>query len=179
MSTSARREVNTVIRVGVTKNSLWYVALDLNSDLNIIKIYQNIWSAKNISIFYWPMTYHSAFGLRSLISQLFRLKLMKPQMNSGNFSKWCSTWNAIGWDSINPKARTTRMTSPSKALQFCCWTCAKCLEELHALLLTRRLEIQKCIEFKAPKASCWKKNGNMMEHGNMMLHAHAQHRAAF
>ena len=91
-------------------------------------------------------------------------------MNLATLAKWCSTWNSIavspdflqGWDQSTRMTCMTRMTSPSKALQFCCWTCAKCLEELHALLLTRRLEIQNALNlklFKAPKASCWEKMG--------------------
>ena len=89
-------------------------------------------------------------------------------MNLATLAKWCSTRNSIavspdflqGWDQSTRMTCMTRMTSPSKALQFCCWTCAKCLEELHALLLTRRLEIQNALNlklFKAPKASCWEK----------------------
>lgn len=149
-----RREANTAIRVGVTKKSLWHVAL------HIFKIYgqSKIWVHFS--------DHNEAFGLRSLISQLFRLNLMKAN-KLATLAKWCSTWNSIavspdflqGWDQ---STRMTRMTSPSKALQFCCWTSAKCLEELHALLLTRRLEIQNALNlklFKAPKASCWEKMG--------------------
>lgn len=152
-----RREANTAIRVGVTKNGLWHVAL------HIFKIYgqSKIWVHFS--------DHNEAFGLRSLISQLFRLNLMKAN-KLATLAKWCSTWNSIavspdflqGWDESTRMTRMTRMTSPSKALQFCCWTCAKCLEELHALLLTRRLEIQNALNlklFKAPKASCWEKMG--------------------
>lgn len=151
------KQVNTAIRVGVTKNSLWHVAL------HIFKIYgqSKIWVHFS--------DHNEAFGLRSLISQLFRLNLMKPN-KLATLAKWCSTWNSIAvspdflqiWDQSTLRTRMTRMTSPSKALQFCCWTCAKCLEELHALLLTRRLEIQNALNlklFKAPKASCWEKMG--------------------
>ena len=162
------KQVNTAIRVGVTKNSLWHVAL------HIFKIYgqSKIWVHFS--------DHNEAFGLRSLISQLFRLNLMKAN-KLATLAKWCSTWNSIAvspdflqiWDQSTLRTRMTRMTSPSKALQFCCWTCAKCLEELHALLLTRRLEIQNALNLKLQKGILLGKNGNMM------LHAHAQHRAGF
>ena len=69
--------------------------------------------------------------------------------------------------SIHPKAH---MTSPSKALQFCCWTCAKCLEELHALLLngkmTRKLEIPNAVNLKVQRYLVGKK----WEHHGKMRH---------
>lgn len=154
------KQVNTAIRVGGRSHKK--PAFDM-----LLYIYSKYMVSQKIWVHF--SDHNEAFGLRSLISQLFRLNLMKPN-KLATLAKWCSTWNSIavspdflqGWDQSTGMTRMTRMTSPSKALQFCCWTCAKCLEELHALLLTRRLEIQNALNlklFKAPKASCWEKMG--------------------